>query len=143
MTLPFTLRPSQIEILNYHGGKLGISAVPGSGKTFTLSALAAQIITSGVSADQDVLIVMLVNSAVDNFAARIGKMVETRGSFHLGYRIRTLLDSRTTSSEACSPAGAAQIVDERGRLSGRALTHFATFPLQLMCTRPGGRHKRD
>ena len=47
MTLPFTLRPSQTEILRYRGGKLGISAVPGSGKTFTLSALAAQIISSG------------------------------------------------------------------------------------------------
>ncbi len=93
MTLnTFTLRPSQTDILRYRGGKLGISAVPGSGKTFTLSALAAQIITSGMLAtDQDVLIVTLVNSAVDNFSARIGKMVEQRGLIpHLGYRVRTL-----------------------------------------------------
>jgi DNA helicase-2/ATP-dependent DNA helicase PcrA len=88
----FTLRPSQTEILRYRGGKMGISAVPGSGKTFTLSALAAQIITSGaLQPDQDVLIVTLVNSAVDNFASRIGKMVEQRGLIpHLGYRVRTL-----------------------------------------------------
>lgn len=88
----FTFRPSQTDILRYRGGKLGISAVPGSGKTFTLSALAAQIITSGMLAtDQDVLIVTLVNSAVDNFSARIGKMVEQRGLIpHLGYRVRTL-----------------------------------------------------
>jgi DNA helicase-2/ATP-dependent DNA helicase PcrA len=92
MTLNFTLRPSQTDILRYHGGKLGISAVPGSGKTFTLSALAAQIISSGVmNPDQDVLIVTLVNSAVDNFASRIGRMVETRGLIpNLGYRVRTL-----------------------------------------------------
>jgi DNA helicase-2/ATP-dependent DNA helicase PcrA len=87
-----TLRPSQISILRYHGGKMGISAVPGSGKTFTLSALAAQIITNGsLAPDQDVLIVTLVNSAVDNFASRIGKLVEQRGLIpHLGYRVRTL-----------------------------------------------------
>jgi DNA helicase-2/ATP-dependent DNA helicase PcrA len=92
MLSSFTYRPSQTDILRYHGGKLGISAVPGSGKTFTLSALAAQIIASGVMAsDQDVLIVTLVNSAVDNFASRIGKMVETRGLIpNLGYRVRTL-----------------------------------------------------
>ncbi|MBI5825312.1 MAG: ATP-dependent helicase [Chloroflexi bacterium] len=91
-SFPFTLRPSQTDILRYRGGKLGISAVPGSGKTFTLSALAAQIITSGALAvDQDVLIVTLVNSAVDNFSARIGKMIEARGLIpHLGYRVRTL-----------------------------------------------------
>lgn len=90
--LNLSLRPTQTEILRYHGGKMGISAVPGSGKTFTLSALAAQIISSGrLQPDQDVLIVTLVNSAVDNFASRIGKMVEQRGLLpHLGYRVRTL-----------------------------------------------------
>lgn len=90
--MEYTLRPSQTEILRYRGGRMGISAVPGSGKTFTLSALAAQIITSrALAPDQEVLIVTLVNSAVDNFAARIGKMIEQRGLLpHLGYRVRTL-----------------------------------------------------
>jgi DNA helicase-2/ATP-dependent DNA helicase PcrA len=90
--MDYTLRPSQTEILKYKGGKLGISAVPGSGKTFTLSALAAQIITSGaIEADQEVLIVTLVNSAVDNFAYRIGALIQQRGLIpHLGYRVRTL-----------------------------------------------------
>ncbi len=90
MTL--TLRPSQTSILRYRNGKMGISAVPGAGKTFTLSALAAQIITSGaLNIDQEVLIVTLVNSAVDNFANRIGALVEKRGLIpHLGYRVRTL-----------------------------------------------------
>ncbi len=88
----FTLRPSQEAILAYTGGKLGISAVPGAGKTFTLSALAAQLISSGaVAPDQEVLIVTLVNSAVDNFTARIGQMIEQAGLIpHLGYRVRTL-----------------------------------------------------
>ncbi len=92
MNLPFTPRSSQREILKYTGGTLGISAVPGSGKTHTLSALAAQIISSGqLEPEQEVLIVTLVNSAVDNFSARIGEFIQARGLIpQLGYRVRTL-----------------------------------------------------
>jgi len=88
----FTPRPSQREILKYTGGTLGISAVPGSGKTHTLSALAAQIISSSqLGPDQEVLIVTLVNSAVDNFSARIGEFIQARGLIpQLDYRVRTL-----------------------------------------------------
>ncbi len=89
MALPFTPRPHQAEVLAYKGGKMGISAVPGSGKTHTLSALAAQLIRSGaIQADQEVLIVTLVNSAVDNFAARIQQFLGLSTPF--GYRVRTL-----------------------------------------------------
>src|SRR5512142_1895316 len=92
MTLPFTPRPSQSRILGYSGGRLGISAVPGSGKTQTLSALAAQIISGGqLGADQEVLVVTLVNSAVDNFTARIADFTRDDSVLpHLGYRVRTL-----------------------------------------------------
>src|SRR5512133_2674934 len=92
MTLPFTPRSSQSAILRYSGGTLGISAVPGSGKTHILSALAAQIISSGVlGVDQEVLIVTLVNSAVENFSQRISGFIQQRGMIpHLGYRVRTL-----------------------------------------------------
>ncbi len=90
--MEFTPRPSQAAILRYSGGTLGISAVPGSGKTHTLSALAAQIIASGVlGIDQEVLIVTLVNSAVDNFSQRISGFIRESGLIpHLGYRVRTL-----------------------------------------------------
>ncbi len=40
MTLNFTPRPSQQNIFRYTGGRLGIAAVPGAGKTHILSALA-------------------------------------------------------------------------------------------------------
>ena len=92
MTSSFTPRPAQKKILAYKRGTLGISAVPGSGKTHTLSALAAQIISSGqLESEQEVLIVTLVNSAVDNFASRIGDFVQARGLIpQLGYRVRTL-----------------------------------------------------
>jgi DNA helicase-2/ATP-dependent DNA helicase PcrA len=91
-TNEFIPRPSQSEILRYRGGTMGISAVPGSGKTHILSALTAQIISSGdLGVDQEVLIVTLVNSAVDNFSSRIGGFIKQRGLIpNVGYRVRTL-----------------------------------------------------
>ena len=87
----FTPRPSQTEILRYTSSHLGISAVPGSGKTHVLSALAAQIIHSGVLQDgQEVLIVTLVNSAVDNFEARIKGFFDNPLQALYKYRVRTL-----------------------------------------------------
>jgi DNA helicase-2/ATP-dependent DNA helicase PcrA len=85
----FTPRPAQQGILNYTHGKMGISAVPGSGKTHTLSALAAKLIRSGrIGDEQEVLIVTLVNSAVDNFTDRIKDFLGS--SMPFGYRVRTL-----------------------------------------------------
>jgi DNA helicase-2/ATP-dependent DNA helicase PcrA len=86
------LRSKQKEILRYRRGKMGISAVPGSGKTWTLSRLAAQIVQSGVLEDeQEVLVVTLVNSAVDNFSQRVSQFLgETSLLPNLGYRVRTL-----------------------------------------------------
>jgi DNA helicase-2/ATP-dependent DNA helicase PcrA len=86
------LRPKQKEILRYRRGKMGISAVPGSGKTWTLSQLAAQIVRSGVLDDeQEVLVVTLVNSAVDNFSQRVSQFLgESSLLPNLGYRVRTL-----------------------------------------------------
>ena len=87
----FIPRTSQQEILKYRGGRLGIAAVPGAGKTQILSALAAQIIASGaLGDDQEVLIVTLVNSAVDNFEARIKRFFENPLQALYKYRVRTL-----------------------------------------------------
>ncbi|MGE5374128.1 MAG: ATP-dependent helicase [Bacteroidota bacterium] len=87
----FTPRLSQQEILRYRGGRLGIAAVPGAGKTHILSALAAQIIHSGsLGDDQEVLIVTLVNSAVDNFEARIKRFFQNPIQALYKYRVRTL-----------------------------------------------------
>jgi len=71
---------------------MGVSAVPGSGKTVTLSALAAKLIASDLlEDDQEVLVVTLVNSAVDNFARQVGAFVKEKGLLpHVGYRVRTL-----------------------------------------------------
>lgn len=87
----FTPRPSQQAILRYTGGRLGIAAVPGAGKTQILSALAAKIIREGwLGDDQEVLIVTLVNSAVDNFEARIKKFFDNPLQALYKYRVRTL-----------------------------------------------------
>ncbi|MBI5944567.1 MAG: ATP-dependent helicase [Chloroflexi bacterium] len=87
----FSPRPSQQNILRYTGGRLGIAAVPGAGKTHILSALAAQIIHDNQLQDgQEVLIVTLVNSAVDNFEARIKRLFDNPLQALYKYRVRTL-----------------------------------------------------
>jgi DNA helicase-2/ATP-dependent DNA helicase PcrA len=88
----FRPRPKQQEVLDYERGKMGVSAVPGSGKTRTLSALAAKLVAGNyLGDDQEVLVVTLVNSAVDHFARQVGAFVQEAGLLpNLGYRVRTL-----------------------------------------------------
>jgi len=87
----FIPRPGQREVLAYTGGKMGISAVPGSGKTHTLAELAARLVAERIGDDQQVLIVTLVNSAVDNFRSRINKSIRSLDLLpNFGYRVRTL-----------------------------------------------------
>jgi DNA helicase-2/ATP-dependent DNA helicase PcrA len=85
-------RDSQEKIRKYRRGRMGVAAVPGSGKTWTLSLLAADLIKRGALAeDQEVLVVTLVNSAVDNFYSRVSSFIQTAGFLpHTGYRVRTL-----------------------------------------------------
>ena len=89
----FNPRPKQQAVLDYTGGKMGVAAVPGSGKTRTLSALAAKLIAEGgLDDDQEVLIVTLVNSAVDNFSRQVRRFLQDQYSLlpNVGYRVRTL-----------------------------------------------------
>jgi DNA helicase-2/ATP-dependent DNA helicase PcrA len=88
----FQPREKQAEVLKYAGGRMGVSAVPGSGKTQTLSALAAELVRArGLGFDQEVLIVTLVNSAVENFKGRVAGLVSANGLLPgVGYRVRTL-----------------------------------------------------
>ena len=88
----FKPRPGQKDVLSYKSGRMGISAVPGSGKTHTLSCLAAQLVADqNLQDDQEVLIVTLVNSAVQNFSSRIAAFIQEKGLLpNFGYRVRTL-----------------------------------------------------
>jgi DNA helicase-2/ATP-dependent DNA helicase PcrA len=87
-----TLRDTQAEVLRYRSGWMGISAVPGSGKTWTLSRLAAKLLlTVDLQPDQEILVVTFANSAVDNFTSRIGELIrDYRLLEGYGYRVRTL-----------------------------------------------------
>ncbi len=86
------LRPAQAEILKYENGRLAISAVPGSGKTFTLSLLAAQLIANSINVDagEQILIVTYLNASVDTFRARIRKRLDEMGLPAAGFDVRTL-----------------------------------------------------
>lgn len=88
------LRPTQEEILKYSGGRMAISAVPGSGKTFTLTRLAAQLIADGrvdPTGNQQVLVVTYLNASVENFRARINAHLQTIGlNAPTSYAVRTL-----------------------------------------------------
>jgi len=88
----FNPREGQQEIIRYQGGAMGITAVPGSGKTHTLSFLAAKLIADNrLEEDQEILIVTLVNSAVKNFASRISEFLRSLGLIPgFGNRVRTL-----------------------------------------------------
>ena len=86
------LRASQKEILAYQKGLMGVSAVPGSGKTWTLTQLAVKLIlTADLAEDQEVLVVTFSNSAADNISSRIAASLRAEGLIEgLGYRVRTL-----------------------------------------------------
>lgn len=91
--MPFNARAGQSEVIQYRGGRLAVAAVPGSGKTRTLSYLAAQLVAEGdLREDQEVLVVTMSNSAADNFSKQVNLFI--REDFNLmpgvGYRVRTL-----------------------------------------------------
>ena len=121
----FIPRPKQEEVLAYNSGYMGVAAVPGSGKTWTLSVLASKLISGGyLEDDQEILIVTLVNSAVDNFSKRIGEFIEMEGLLpQIGYRVRTLHGlAHDIVRERPGLVGLAddfQIIDERAASSIR------------------------
>ena len=88
----FQPRPKQQAVLDYEGGWMGVAAVPGAGKTRTLSALAAKLLTEKpLEPGQEVLIVTLVNAAVGNFSRQIREFMREEGMLAgYGYRVRTL-----------------------------------------------------
>jgi DNA helicase-2/ATP-dependent DNA helicase PcrA len=95
MTQTFNPRPSQqkiLETLLLADGpvRLGVAAVPGSGKTHILSYLASELVQR-VGDEQEVLIVTLVNAAVDNFRRRVDGFVRAKGLLPgFNYRVCTL-----------------------------------------------------
>jgi DNA helicase-2/ATP-dependent DNA helicase PcrA len=125
------LRPAQEEILKYQGGFTAISAVPGSGKTFILAMLAAELIsTERVAAahGQNVLIVTYLNSSVETFRARIRERLNGLDLPLLGFDVRTLHSLaleivRTAESGSSEDGDLPSVADEAqiGRYVARAM----------------------
>lgn len=87
------LRATQKEILNYRGGRLAISAVPGSGKTFILSLLASELLANSclnLAAGQQVMIVTYMNAGVETFRANMALRLVERDLLPMGFEVRTL-----------------------------------------------------
>jgi DNA helicase II / ATP-dependent DNA helicase PcrA len=106
---PIQLRPSQADILRYEGGRMAVSAVPGSGKTFTLALLTAQLIADGriqPEQNQQILIVTYLNASVDNFRARVRSQLERDGLPPVGFDVRTL---HSLSLEIVRAAGGGEL----------------------------------
>ncbi len=143
------LRTRQQEILQYTGGRLGISAVPGSGKTFVLSLLAVKLIhklaTTNCLDQQEVLIVTFSNAAVYSFRTRINEFITARtygGLPGTGYSVRTLhalaLEIvRTCPSSALLAEDFVILDDRRTRDLRQRTTHQvladATYLLEEFC----------
>lgn len=86
----FKLRKEQQTVIDgYRGGYAAISAVPGAGKTTTLSALAAHLI-EGLEPRQRVMIVTYQNAAVSNFQRAVAQRLRERGMPERGFVVRTL-----------------------------------------------------
>lgn len=86
----FAPRPGQAQILAYQGGRMGVSAVPGSGKTTTIAALAAQLVVGGLPARGKVLVVTYQNAAVEHLRNYIRAGLEGRSRSMSGCEVRTL-----------------------------------------------------
>ena len=88
------LRPQQRAVVEgWRAGYAAIAAVPGAGKTTTLSALAAELIAGNggrAGRGRQVLIVTYQNSGVANFQTAIGKRLRERGLPQSGFHVRTL-----------------------------------------------------
>lgn len=74
------LRKGQRELVeSYTGGLCAVPAIPGGGKTYSLTMWAAETIGRGLHRPGKLLIVTYMNSAVSNFRRRISQELKGRG----------------------------------------------------------------
>lgn len=71
-------REDQLPIIQYEGGKMAVSAVPGAGKTFIVTNLVAKLLEEKKQGNGKILILTYMNSAVNNFKVRIKKILEEK-----------------------------------------------------------------
>lgn len=91
MNEKIVFRKGQDKVMEYDGGYMAVPSVPGAGKTFVLTQLAAKLIEEGRQRPGKILIVTYMNSAVANFKQRLYKILNDRGLDPLeGYEVMTL-----------------------------------------------------
>lgn len=98
MTIPLQplFRQAQQNIIQYKSGQMAVSAVPGSGKTYTLVHLASNLVgklsAKDILKNTEILVVTFSNSAVFTLRRRIAhNLQQNRGLLpYVGYRVRTL-----------------------------------------------------
>ncbi len=87
--MEISLRSEQKRIMKYKGGRLGIPAVPGAGKTFILSCLVSKLLKR-LGENEEILILTYMNSSVLNFRERIEELLgEDRKSLK-GLKVMTI-----------------------------------------------------
>lgn len=141
------LRPAQEAILAYKGGLMAVSAVPGSGKTFTLSRLAAQLIRDGrvdVEGGQRVLVVTYLNASVETFRARIRQQLLAMGLPVVGFDVRTLhslgleIVRAATGGESATEIVVVDEMQAQGYLSQAVTNWIDAFPQAWRAFLPDG-----
>jgi len=75
-------RPEQKKIMNYKNGIMAIPSVPGSGKTFILTHLAANL-HKNLPEGKKVLLLTYMNSAVENFYMRLKSIEKKFENIHI------------------------------------------------------------
>ena len=98
--MKFIPREKQKKVLEYTKGTMCVSAVPGAGKTITLSALAADLIEKNIGEQpvdsyenpgHEILVVTFSNAAQISFASKIAGFLKDRGiTPNYGYRVSTI-----------------------------------------------------
>jgi DNA helicase-2/ATP-dependent DNA helicase PcrA len=88
--MPFKPRKAQLDILQYAGGPLAISAVPGAGKTTSLVLLASKLIVEDGVRPSQLLILTYTRSAAANIRERIRKALAEQGVPAHGLKAQTI-----------------------------------------------------
>ncbi len=114
-----SLRPAQRQVLTYQGGPLGISAVPGSGKTFTLEALIVELIVNRQVPPERIGVFTYMRSSRANLTSRINAQLEKQG-------VVGRLDAFTLHSLALKILRAFQNNDALAMIEGYEQERFIT-----------------
>jgi DNA helicase II / ATP-dependent DNA helicase PcrA len=85
------LRPGQQEMVDWHGGRLAVSAVPGAGKSTGMAAgVASAIARFNLNQRRQLLVVTFTRSAVTNLKSKIREKLRDLGLPQGGFTVQTL-----------------------------------------------------